>query len=122
MSLVKLMTAAALATTLTLVMVTGVSAETKQEQELSTKSEVKVECTTGAYGQSSNCTAEAKAEANGKQTQILGDAVVCRADGKCFRTHRVTDTGLDLPTMAVAAGTIVTGAGAALIQLKSKLS
>lgn len=121
MSLTKIVTAVSLATALTLSMVSSVSAETSQTQELNTKSEVKVNCTTGAYGQSSNCTAEAKAEANGKQTQVLGDSVICR-NGQCFRPHRVVDTGLDTVTMAGVTGTVIAGAGAAFALIKTRLS
>ncbi len=118
MSVTKLITATTVALALVMSMSSTALAETRQEQELSTSSNVKVECTAGSYGQSSTCKAEANASASGKQTQILGDAIVCRDGGKCFNPHKVVNTGMDTMTLVTVAGTVLSGAGAAVIKLK----
>lgn len=118
MSLVKLTLATTLAAALTLAMSSTALADTvKQEQELNTKSEVKVTCTTGAYGQSSTCTAEADAEANGKQSQ----EIVYRTNGRAIVAHKPVDTGADVATTAAVSGTVLAGAAAAVVQIKSRL-
>lgn len=117
MSFSKLITAATLAGALTLAMSgQALAAEQSQEQSLKTNSKVEVNCTAGAYGQNSTCTAKAEAEAYGKQSQ----KIVYRADGTPVVVHDVVNTGLDLPTLLAAAGTMVSGAAAAVI-LKTRV-
>lgn len=119
MSFTKLITAATLAGALTLAMSgQALAAEMSQEQELKTNSKVEVNCTAGAYGQDSTCTAKAESEASGKQTQ----KIVYRADGTPVVVHDVVNTGLDLPVMLTVAGTIVSGAAAAVIRLKNHVA
>ncbi len=79
---------------------TPVSADS-QKQEL--EQEIKVNCTSGSYGQNTTCTAEGKQK--GTQEQTL---VVYRKDGTPVRIHKVVDTSL--PT-AVTAGMSVLALG-----------
>lgn len=119
MSSLKLMTAITLATALMLVvMPERTSAQVmEQSQELNVNNSVKVNCTTGAYGQSSTCTAEASGSATGKQTQ----RIVYRADGTAIVVHTPVNAGSDLPATAAAVGSLMTGAIAAVIQLKNRV-
>ena len=91
---------------------TVVSADTvKQEQEL------KLNCTTGSYGQNSTCTAE------GKQSQIVeinGTKYFVRNDGTRVRVHAPVNTSVDGVTMAGIIATAVTTAGAGFLTFKKR--
>lgn len=122
MSIVKLMTATTLAAALMVVMTSSALAQSmSQEQELNVNNSVKVNCTTGAYGQSSTCTAEASGNASGKQSQRM-DNVVCRRDGNCVYPHTTANTGADFGTMAAAATSLISGSVAAVIKLKKRVA
>lgn len=121
MSIVKLMTATTLAAALMVVMTGSALAQSmSQEQELNVNNSVKVNCTTGAYGQSSTCTAEASGSASGKQSQRM-DNVVCRRDGNCVYPHKTANTGADFGTVA-AATSLISGSVAAVIKLKKRVA
>lgn len=85
--------------------------EVNQDQKL--KQELKIECETGAYGQSSKCKAYGEQKAEQSQKVVVRDRVL----GK---THEVVDTALDAQTAAAVTGVLATGVGS--IVLKRKLS
>ena len=89
----KLLVATLAAASLMSAFATQVSADNTQTQTL--EQEVKVNCTTGSYGQNTTCTAEGKQK--GTQTQTL---VAYRKDGTPIKIHKVANTSL--PTVATA--------------------
>ncbi len=97
---------------------TVVSAETiKQEQELNQN--VKVNCTTGAYGQSTTCTAEGSQTGKQIQTVVIdGVKYFVRNDGKRVRVHTPVNTSLDGVAIAGIVATAVTAAGAGFLTIK----
>lgn len=119
MNLFKMISATALSTALMLAMASGVNAQTSQEQSLETNSDVRVECTSGSYGQNLNCTVDASSSARGNQSQVLGE-VVYRADGTPVRVHQTANTALDFNTLVIALGTIATGGVGAALKITNR--
>jgi hypothetical protein len=109
----KQLTTITVATLLVFALSTGtVQADgTKNDQE--SKSTSKVECSSGAYGQTVNCVAEATASA--KQD------VIVRKDGTEIKKHQPAAASLDARTMAVAVATILTGAGGIAVKMTTKI-
>jgi len=99
---------------------TVVSADTvKQEQELNQT--VKVNCTTGSYGQNTTCTAEGTQ--NGKQSQtveINGVKYFVRNDGTRVRIHTPVNTSVDGVTIAGIVAAAVSTAGAGFLTFKKR--
>ncbi len=100
----KLITSSILSTGLLLSSVSSVFAQVaSQEQQLDQN--VKVNCTTGAYGQSSTCTAEGTQ--SGSQSQYLAldktRKLICRKDGSCMYAHDTVNAGVD-PLTLLASG------------------
>lgn len=110
MKALKIALAAVLATATMFSFSTVVSADTA-EQNQSAEQTVKVKCTTGSYGQITNC--EATGEQKLDQSQKLD------LSGKVLgKTHVPVDTALDFGTASAAAMSIVTGAGAFVLKRK----
>lgn len=107
----KLVIASALAVTLTHLM-SGVALAATMTQEQELNQQVKVTCKAGAYGQDSNCTAEASQ--SGKQNQRT--EVVYRPDGTAIKVHETADAALDTPALVALIGTMATGALAFVIK------
>ncbi len=80
--------------------------EMHQEQE----QKLKVECTTGSYGQSTTCTAEGKQRQEQRQ-KVLGQQIAYRAQGGGLY-HKPVDTALDAKTSAAIMAIALIGAGA----------
>lgn len=94
-----------------------VGAQTTQEQNQN--QELKVHCETGAYGQNINCWAEGSQEQSQELTLEDGTIVIYR-DGRVIPVHQVVDTAVDPKTLTVLAGSLISGATATIIKLKSK--
>jgi hypothetical protein len=125
MKLFKLISATALSTAVMLIMSSPVGAQVvEQSQDLDLDTEVSVSCTSGSYGQNLNCTADASGSASGSQSQRVdlggNRRVVFRADGTPVFIHTAANTALDFNTMAVAMGTMLSGAAGAVIKIKSR--
>ncbi|HYD35315.1 MAG TPA: hypothetical protein VD999_04570 [Vitreimonas sp.] len=120
----KLMTATTLAAALTLSMVSLASAQVmEQNQEQRVDNNVRVNCTTGAYGQSSTCTAEAAGSAYGRQYQRMENRQVRRrADGTLVYVHTTANTGMDMYSIVTVLGTVMTGSTAAVLKLKNRVA
>jgi hypothetical protein len=97
---------------------TAVSAQTvNQNQELSQT--VKVNCTTGSYGQNTTCTAEGTQ--TGKQNQTVtidGVTYIVRANGSRVRYHKPVNTSMDTMTISGLIAAAVTTAGAGYLTIK----
>ena len=110
MKALKLSLAGVLATAVMLSFSSVVSADTA-EQSQSADQKVTVKCTTGSYGQVTNC--EATGEQSLEQSQKLD------LTGKVLgRKHVPVDTALDFGSASVAAMSMVTGAGAFVLKRK----
>ncbi len=99
---------------------TVVSATTvSQEQELNQT--VKVNCTVGSYGQSTNCTAEGTQTGKQSQTvEIEGVKYYIRKDGTRVRVHTPVNTSLDTVALTGIAGTALTAAGAGYLTSRKR--
>lgn len=99
---------------------TVVSATTvSQEQELNQT--VKVNCTVGSYGQSTNCTAEGTQTGKQSQTvEIEGVKYYIRKDGTRVRVHTPVNTSLDTVALTGIAATALTAAGAGYLTIKKR--
>jgi hypothetical protein len=99
---------------------TTVSAQTvTQEQELNQS--VRVNCTTGAYGQNTTCTAEGSQNGRQSQTVVIdGVRYFVRNDGTRIRVHAPVNTSVDTVTMTGLIATAVSVAGAGLLTLKKR--
>ncbi len=100
----KLAKSSLLSLSLFLASASGVGAQTAaQNQQLDQT--IKVNCTTGAYGQSSSCSAEGTQ--SGSQSQYLSldntRRRVCRQDGSCMYVHDPINAGVD-PLTLLASG------------------
>lgn len=106
----KIALAGVLATATMLSFSTVVSADVA-EQKQSAEQSVKVKCTTGSYGQLTNCEATGEQKLNQSQKLDLTGKVL----GK---THAPVNTALDFGTASAAAMSVVTGAGAFILKRK----
>lgn len=99
---------------------TSVSAQTvSQGQELNQT--VSVNCSTGAYGQNTTCTAEGSQTGRQSQTVVInGVRYFVRVDGTRVRIHTPVNTSVDGLTMAGLVATAVTATGAGLLTLKKR--
>ncbi len=102
----------------------SVSADVSQTQNLSQS--YTVNCTTGAYGQNSTCTATGNQ--NGEQTQnvtsnnVLGTTpIVYRNNGTPVYKHKIVNTGVDPQVIVAGVATMITTAGGAIVTLKKRL-
>lgn len=130
MNIFKLISATALVTVLMVSVASatqGQVVQQGQEQDFEADTDVSVTCTSGSYGQNLNCTADADTHVSGSQSQSqyvnLGGVnrrVAYRADGTPVYIHDPANTALDIQAMAVAAGTMLTGAAGAVIKIKSR--
>lgn len=110
MKALKLSLAGILATAVMLSFSSVVSADTA-EQSQSAEQTITVKCTTGSYGQVTNC--EATGEQSLEQSQKLD------LTGKVLgKTHTPVDTALNFGTASAAAMSMITGAGALVLKRK----
>lgn len=110
MKALKFTLAGVLATAVMLSFSSAVSADTA-EQSQSAEQTVTVKCTTGSYGQVTNC------EATGEQSLEQSQKIDLR--GRVLgRTHVPADTALDFGTASAAAMSMITGTGAFLLKKK----
>lgn len=101
MNAVKSLIAVALAA----VMLNGF-AVTVLADEANAEAKAEVTCETGDYGQNVNC----KAKSDAKSKAVL--------NRKGVSTHEVANTGLDAQGIALAVGTVATGAAATVARFK----
>jgi invasion protein IalB len=93
------------------------AASATQTQELNQN--VTVNCTTGSYGQSTTCTADANQY--GKQTQTIdGVTYIVRADGSRVRYHKPVDTSVDGLTLSGIVAAALSSAGAGFLIIKKR--
>lgn len=109
----KKITTSIAAILIALVLSTGTVSADGTEANQETNSTSKVECTSGAYGQTVNCVAEATGTAKQK--------VIVRKDGTEIKKHDTVDASLDVRTLAVAAATILTGAAGAAVKMTTRI-
>jgi hypothetical protein len=125
MSKIKMISATALSAAVLLVSASSVQAQVvDQDQAVSVENDLHLSCTSGAYGQNLNCTADASGSATGTQSQFVnlgGDQrVVYRTDGTPVLVHDTVNTALDFKTMAVAFSTMLSGAAGVVVKIKSR--
>lgn len=101
MNTVKTLIAVALAAVIFNGFTVAVSAD-----EATAESKTEVSCKTGSYGQNVNCKAKASAKAK----------VVLTREG--VPTHKVANTSLNAEGVAMAVGTVVTGAAATVARFR----
>lgn len=92
---------------MTAVVASPVMADGTSEQSQESRSKSEVVCKTGSYGQIT-CRAESEAEA--KQTQIV------RAE----KVHKTVDAALDTKTLAVVAGSLMSGAAGVTLRIVTR--
>jgi len=85
-----------------------VLANDSAEQTAEQTQTIKVECTSGAYGQDSNCKAE------GSQSQKLRQVISYTKVLGARKVHTPVDTGVDASIMLAVLATGLTGIGAFL--------
>ncbi len=85
-------------------------ATTGGEQEQKVNQKVTVKCTTGSYGQLTNCEATGEQTAEQKQKLIAGKVL-----GK---VHTPVNTALDFQSSVVAGTSILSGIGAVILKRK----
>lgn len=109
MKVLKFLTAIALSAVVLLnVMPSMINAEDSTEQTQKQDQKLKVECTTGSYGQTSTCTAEGEQHQEQTQKLVYVDMPI----------HNVANTGLDMFTMSAVAITLAIGATAYIAKRK----
>lgn len=110
MKIVQITVATVLATIVMLGFSSVASANTA-EQNQSAEQKVTVKCTTGSYGQITNCEATGEQKLDQSQKLDLTKKVL----GK---THTPANTALDFSTASAAAMSITTGVGALVLKRK----
>ncbi len=83
---------------------------TGQKQEINQN--VKVNCSVGSYGQSTECTAEG--------TQNAKQEFITRADGIKIRKHKVAATSMNQTVLMAVAVTAIGTMGLGLVSLKKR--
>ena len=94
-----------------------VQAEETIEQTAEQEQQIEFECETetNGYGQTTT-----KCYGKGEQGQVLGQKVVL-VDGEPVKEHQMVDTALDTKSLFAAISAVMTGAGAFVLKLKTKV-
>lgn len=113
------MSLAALAATAVMALGAGQVQAQDMTQDQTLDQEIKIECETGAYGQTTTCTAEANQRGEQRQSILGVNPVVILENGRVIRPHMMVDTGLNT-SLVLGASVLALAMAAAAFQISRK--